>query len=422
LTLLFVCRRLRGNEKRGRLMAGALKGLRILDMTAVVLGPYAMQLLGDQGADVIKVEPPEGEMLRHIGPSRVNPGMGPLHLGVNRSKRSLALDLKKPEALAALHKVIAGADALVHAMRPQAMKKLGLDYDSVNKINPGIVYVGAYGYRADGPYGDRPAYDDVIQAVSGVAWLNGMHDGIPKYAPTIIADKTVGLTLAYAVLAALVHKLRTGEGQSVEVPMFETMAQYLLIEHMFMRSFAPEENKPGYNRMMAPGRKPYRSADGWVSILPYTQRHFANFFRIAGRDDLANDARYTTVAGRSHNIVELYERITEIAATKTTAEWLEKLMQAEIPCGPINSLEDILADPHLNAGDLFVTMEHPTEGAIRMVNPPVRFSASPSEITRPAPLVGEHSREVLREAGVPEAEIAALVERGIVVEPKGKAQ
>lgn len=401
-------------------MAGALKGLRLLDMTAVVLGPYAMQLLGDQGADVIKIEPPEGEMLRHIGPSRVNPGMGPLHLGVNRSKRSLALDLKQPEALEALHKVIAKADALVHAMRPQAMKKLGLDYESVKKINPGIVYVGAYGYRADGPYGDRPAYDDVIQAMSGVAWLNGMHDGIPKYAPTIIADKTVGLTLAYAVLAALIHKLRTGEGQSVEVPMFETMAQYLLVEHMFMRSFAPEEDKPGYNRMMAPGRKPYRSQDGWVSILPYTQRHFANFFRIAGRDDLAVDPRFNTVSARSRNIVELYDQITEIATTKTTAQWLAQLMKAEVPCAPINSLEDILADPHLKAGNLFVTMDHPSEGAIRMVNPPVRFSASPSEITRPAPLLGQHSREVLREAGVPDAQIAALVESGIVIEPKQK--
>ncbi len=402
-------------------MAGALKGMRIIDMTAVVLGPYATQLLGDQGADVIKVEPPEGETLRHIGPSRVNAGMGPLHLGVNRSKRSLALDLKRPEARAALAKVIATADALVHAMRPQAMKKLGLDYDSVKRINPGIVYVGAYGYRADGPYGDRPAYDDVIQAVSGVAWLNGMHDGVPKYAPTIIADKTVGLTLAYAVLTALIHRLRSGEGQSVEVPMFETMAQYLMVEHLFMRCFAPEENRPGYNRMMAPGRKPYRSRDGWVSILPYTNRHFVDFFRIAGRDDLAADPRFTTVVARSQNIVELYELITEIATTRTTAEWLEELMAAQVPCAPINSLEDILADPHLNAGGLFGTMEHPSEGTIRVVNPPVRFSASPSAITRPAPLLGQHSREVLREAGVPETEIAALVERGIVVEPKGNA-
>jgi crotonobetainyl-CoA:carnitine CoA-transferase CaiB-like acyl-CoA transferase len=403
-------------------MAGALKGLRIVDMTAVVLGPYAMQLLGDQGADIVKVEPPEGETLRFIGPSRVNPGMGPLHLGVNRSKRSLALDLKQPEALAALKKVIAKSDALVHAMRPQAMTKLGLDYESVKKVNPGIVYVGAYGYRADGPYGDRPAYDDVIQAMSGVAWLNGMHDGVPKYAPTIIADKTVGLTLAYAVLSALIHKLRSGEGQSVEVPMFETMAQYLLVEHLFMHCFAPEQQKPGYNRMMAPGRKPYRSKDGWVSILPYTNRHFTKFYEIAGRADMAADPRFNTVAGRSHNIVELYEQITRIATTKTTAEWLEKLMAAEIPCAPINSLEDILADPHLKAGELFAEMDHPSEGRIRVVNSPVRFSKSPSEISRPAPLLGQHSREILREAGVPEKDIAALIERGIVVEPKGNAR
>lgn len=403
-------------------MAGALQGLRIVDLTAVVLGPYAMQLLGDQGADIVKVEPPEGETLRHIGQSRVNTGMGPLHLTVNRSKRSLALDLKRPEALAALHRVIARADGFVHAMRPQAMAKLGLDYESVRKVNPGIVYVGAYGYRADGPYGDRPAYDDVIQAMSGVAALNAMHDGIPKYAPTIIADKTVGLTLAYAVLAALIHKLRTGEGQQVEVPMFETMAQYLLVEHLFQRTFDPEHGKPGYNRMMAPGRRPYRSKDGWVSILPYTNRHFADYFRIAGRADLAVDPRFTTVVARSVNIAELYELISEIAASKTTAEWLELLMQAQIPCAPINTLEDLFADPHLTAGDLFAIMDHPSEGPIQVVNPPVRFSKSPSAITRPAPLIGEHSREVLREAGLGESEIEALVAGGIVVEPNEKTK
>jgi len=406
----------------GNGMAGALQGLRIIDLTAVVLGPYAMQLLGDQGADIVKVEPPEGETLRHIGQSRVNIGMGPLHLSINRSKRSLALDLKRPEALAALHRVIARADAFVHAMRPQAMARLGLDYDSVRKVNPGIVYVGAYGYRADGPYGDRPAYDDVIQAMSGVAALNAMHDGIPKYAPTIIADKTVGLTLAYAVLAALIHKLRTGEGQQVEVPMFETMAQYLLVEHLFQRTFDPENGKPGYNRMMAPGRRPYRSKDGWVSILPYTNRHFADYFRIAGRADLAVDPRFTTVVARSVNIAELYELISQIAAGKTTAEWLELLMQAQIPCAPINALEDLFSDPHLAAGDLFAVMDHPSEGPIQVVNPPVRFSRSPSAITRHAPLIGEHSREVLREAGLDEKEIEALVSGGIVIEPNEKTK
>lgn len=399
-------------------MAGALQGLRIVDLTAVILGPYALQLLGDQGADVIKVEPPEGETVRHIGPSRVNAGMGPLHLAVNRSKRSLALDLKQPRALAALLKVITGADAFVHALRPQAVAKLGLDYESLKRINPNIVFVGAYGYRADGPYGDRPAYDDVIQAMSGVAWLNGMHDGIPKYAPTIIADKTVGLTLANAVLLALIHKLRTGQGQQVEVPMFETMAQYLLVEHLYLRTFDPDHGKPGYARMMAPGRKPYRSKDGWISILPYTNRHFVDFFRIAGRADLAADERFTSVAARSHNIVVLYELIEAIAAGRTNADWLDALMQAQIPCAPINSLEDLFADPHLQAGELFATMDHPSEGRIQVVNSPIRFSASPAAISRPAPLLGQHSREILREAGMADAEIAALVDSGIVIEPK----
>lgn len=400
-------------------MAGALAGIRIVDLTAVVLGPYGMMQLGDQGADIVKIEPPEGEILRHIGPSRHSPGMGPTHLAINRNKRSVALDLKRPEARAALLRIVEGADAFVHAMRPQAMEALGLSYEQVRAVNPDIVYVGAYGFSAKGPYGSRPAYDDVIQAMSGVAWLLGRHNEAPRYAPTIIADKTVGMMLANAVLTALIHKLRTGRGQLVEVPMFETMAQYLMVEHLWMRTFvAAEGEKPGdvgYDRMLTPLRKPFRTRDGYLCILPYTDRHWKRFFDIAGRPDLAADPRFVTVSGRTRHIEALYAEVEKAAAARSNAEWLAALDAASVPCAPVLSLEELIEDPHLKAVGLFETRRHPTEGDILTVNPPVGFTATPGEVRRPAPLLGEHTREVLAEAGLAPAEIEALVQAGAAV-------
>ncbi len=397
-------------------MAGALAGIKIVDLTAVILGPYALQLLADQGADIVKIEPPEGEVLRHLGASRNNRGMGPLHLAVNRNKRSLAMDLKKPEARAALLKLIEGADAFVHALRPRAIAALGLDYEDLRKVNPEIVYACAYGYGADGLYGDRPAYDDVIQAMCGVAALNGAQDGVPKYAPTIIADKVTGLTLAYGILNGLIHKLRTGQGQKIEVPMFETMVQFVMVEHLNDRTFDPEHGHAGYPRVLARNRKPYRTKDGWACIMPYNDKHWLSFFALAGRQDLAADARFADITRRTANIAALYDELEKMAPTRTTAEWLELLEGAQIPCAPVNALDDLFDDPHLKAVGLFTELEHPSEGHIAAVRPPVNFSATPSELARPAPLVGQHSREVLREAGLPAEQIERLIAERIVVQ------
>lgn len=400
-------------------MAGALAGIKIVDLTAVILGPYAMQLLGEQGADVVKIEPPEGEMLRYLGAARKTRGMGPLHLAVNRNKRSLALDLKKPEARAALLKVIAGADAFVHALRPQAIAALGLDYEELRKINPEIVYACAYGYGADGPYGDRPAYDDVIQAMCGVAALGGAQDGVPKYAPTIVADKTTGLTLAYGVLTGLIHKLRTGKGQKIEVPMFETMVQFLMVEHLSQRTFDAEGGSAGYGRMLARSRKPYRTQDGWICIMPYNDKHWMLFFELSGRADLAADERFSDITRRTANIAALYDELEKIAPSRSTAQWLQMLQQAQIPCAPVNALDDLFDDPHLQAVKMFTTVEHPSEGPIAAVRPPVNFSATPSELRLPAPLVGQHSREVLREAGLAAEQIDRLIDQGAVIQAEG---
>lgn len=388
-------------------MAGALAGLKIVDMTVVALGPFATMMLAEQGAEVIKVESPEGDTTRHVGPSKANPGMGPHHMFVNRNKRSLCLDLKRPEALQALLSVIKGADALVYSIRPAAMARLGLSYEAVRRVNPEICYVGAYGYHEDGPYGHLPAYDDAIQAISGVAALMGGKDGPPRYAPTVMADKTVGLTLAYAILVALMHKVRTGQGQKVDVPMFETMVNWLMMEHLWERSFAADGTL-GYSRLMTPTRKPYRAKDGYLAILPYTDRHWRAFFEVAGEPEVMDDPRYATMRQRSLHIAEIYAMVERLTPARSVAEWIEALQAREIPCMPVKSLEQLFEDPHLAARGLFRTIEHHSEGEITSLAPPIAFSATPSAHLRGAPLLGEDSQAVLREAGLPEATIEAL--------------
>lgn len=401
-------------------MAGSLDGLRIVDMTGVALGPFATMMLAEQGAEVIKVESPAGDTTRHVGRSKTTKGMGPHHLFVNRNKRSLCLDLKRPEARAALLKVIARADALVYSFRPQAMAKLGLAYEDLVKINPSIVYAGAYGYSLDGPYGDRPAYDDAIQAISGYAALvagtafDGVDGGVPKYAPTVLADKTVGLTFAYAILCALMHKVRTGEGQKVEVPMFETMASWLALEHLWERTYR-DDGDLGYSRLTSPHRKPYRAKDGWLAILPYTDRHWTKFFTLSGRPEIMDDPRYSTMAQRSLHIGDLYAMLDEVTPTRTVAEWLTALEAAEIPATPVKTLAQVIDDPHMKARGMFRKVEHHSEGELLNVEPPVKFDKTPSRHLRGAPLLGEDSAAILREAGLSDAEVAALKASGAAI-------
>jgi crotonobetainyl-CoA:carnitine CoA-transferase CaiB-like acyl-CoA transferase len=342
--------------------------------------------------------------------------MGAHHMFVNRGKRSLCLDLKQPDARAALLKVIAGADALIYSIRPQAMARLGLGYDEVCRVNPGICYVGACGYTSDGPYGHLPAYDDAIQALSGVASLMATGDGIPRYAPTVMADKTVGLTLAYAALCALMHKVRTGQGQKVEVPMFETMTTWLMLEHLWERTFR-DDGPLGYPRALARSRKPYRASDGWLAILPYTDRHWQRFFEIAGKPEVMAQPRFATMNERSRHVEELYALIDSLAPQKTVAEWLAALEAAEVPCMPVKSLEQLFDDPHLKWRGLLHKSRHHSEGEITTLAPPVTFSATPSVEGRGAPLLGEDSVAVLREAGVSEEDIRSLRSKRALIDP-----
>jgi crotonobetainyl-CoA:carnitine CoA-transferase CaiB-like acyl-CoA transferase len=398
-------------------VSGPLTGVRVVDCTTVVLGPWAAQQLGDLGADVVKIEPPEGDTTRQLGPMR-NPGMGAFYLAVNRNKRSIVLDLKQDSARQVLRRLAEGADVLLHNYRPQAARRLGMSYETFRAINPGIVYVGTYGFRAAGPYGDKPAYDDIIQAASGLTSLQASLFGEPKYVPTIVADKTSSMTVLVAVLAALYHKARTGEGQEVEVPMLESMAAWVMVEHLYGETFVPPIESVGYKRVLNRYRRPFKTKDGYLAILPYTDQNWRDFFTIVGRQDLLDDPRFKTLGTRLKHIEILYEELGKIATTRTSAEWLVELDRRNIPGMVVNSLESLLRDPHLEATGFWQIMEHPTEGTLRLPGIPAAYSKTPASIRRLPPRLGEHSVEILREAGLGATEIDALLASGATREAR----
>jgi crotonobetainyl-CoA:carnitine CoA-transferase CaiB-like acyl-CoA transferase len=398
-------------------VSGPLTGVRVVDCTTVVLGPWAAQQLGDLGADVVKIEPPEGDTTRQLGPMR-NPGMGAFYLAVNRNKRSIVLDLKQDSARQVLRRLAEGADVLLHNYRPRAARRLGMSYETFRAINPGIVYVGTYGFRAAGPYGDKPAYDDIIQAASGLTSLQASLFGEPKYVPTIVADKTSSMTVLVAVLAALYHKARTGEGQEVEVPMLESMAAWVMVEHLYGETFVPPIESVGYKRVLNRYRRPFKTKDGYLAILPYTDQNWRDFFTIVGRQDLLDDPRFKTLGTRLKHIEILYEELGKIATTRTSAEWLVELDRRNIPGMVVNSLESLLRDPHLEATGFWQIMEHPTEGTLRLPGIPAAYSKTPASIRRLPPRLGEHSVEILREAGLGATEIDALLASGATREAR----
>lgn len=374
-----------------------LQGIRVLDLSAVVLGPYASQNLADYGAEVIKVEPPEGDSTRHTGPA-TEPGMGAIFLGVNRGKRSVVLDLKRPEAREALMKLVDTADVLMHSIRPQKLQAIGLAPDSVMARNPRLVYVGLHGFGEDGPYGGQPAYDDIIQGMSGCAALMERQTGEPRYFPTIAADKTCGLVATHAILAALFARERTGRGSYVEVPMFETMVAFNLVEHFYGHHFDPPQGDCGYPRVFSSHRRPYRTTDGYLCVMPYTDAHWRRFFDEAGRADAAADPRFASMAERTRHIDALYGLAAAIIATRSTAQWLECCERLEIPAARVNRLEDLERDPHLLATGFFRTIADAGMGPVRMPGPPVRFNREALPVAM-APRLGEHTEELLRAVG-----------------------
>lgn len=364
---------------------GPLAGVKVVDLTSVGMGPYATQIFGDMGAEVIKVEAPEGDVFRHSVPAS-SPGMGAVFLNLNRNKRTLTLDLKDPDDLAALKRLIETADVFISNVRPRALRKLGLDYDSLSSSNDRLIYCAAVGFGQSGPYAQKPAFDDIIQAMSGIAALQGANSGTPAYVNTIVADKVAGLTLAYAIPMALYERERSGRGQAIEVPMFETLVSFTLIEHMAGRTFDPHLGPMGYVRVLSPHRRPYRTADGFVGLLPYTDSQWKRFFALSGRVDLAEDPRFQSAETRGGHYDELYEELARIVLTRTTEEWLELLEAADIPVARVMSPDDLLDDVHLKETGFFVEREHPTEGTLRLMSSPVKFSRTPAQIaTLPEP-------------------------------------
>ncbi len=396
---------------------GPLAGVRVLDLTTVVMGPYATQILGDMGADIVKVESPAGDNMRWVGPAK-NPGMGHIYLHANRNKRSLVLDLKQAEGREAVLKLAAASDVLVYNVRPAAMARLGLSYEDVKAANPKIIYVGAFGFSEDGPYAGRPAYDDLIQGAAGVPALS-LEQGseVPRYAPVLLGDRSVGLQAVIAITAALFHAERTGIGQAVEVTMFESLSQFVLGDHMGGKTFEPPLGPPGYARLLAPHRRPYATSDGFLCVLIYNDKQWARFFEMIDRRDLLTDVRFCDHSSRAANITAVYEFVAEMMKTRTTSDWMRALDEGDIPATPMHTLDSLIEDPHLDAIGFFPEYDHPTEGRIRMTAPVGKWSETPPSIRRLAGRLGEHSREVLGELGYSVTEIDALLAKKITAIP-----
>ena len=344
--------------------------------------------------------------------------MGPIYMAANRNKRSICLDLKKPAAVAVLKDMIGTADLFIHNSRPAAIERLGLGYDDLKKINPSIIYAYSLGYARKGPYGHKPAFDDLVQGVSGAASLQSRVDGEPpRFVPSLIADKTTGLHLCIAVLGALYHRKCTGEGQMIEVPMLETLASFWLTEHLFGKTWNPGRGTMGYDRIINKYRHPFQTLDGYVCALPYTDQHWITFFEIVERPDLAKDPRFCDRTVRPRHFSELYQVLDTLLKNRTTAQWLDAFDKADIPAMPVHTLEDLLEDPHLKATGFFTEREHPTEGSITTFASPLDFEKTKTEFRRHAPRIGGDGEEVLREAGLSDAAIEKLKADKVLLVP-----
>ncbi len=396
----------------------ALDGIKILDLTSVVFGPYASQILADYGAEVIKVESPEGDSTRNTGP-RLEEGLSAIFLGVNRNKKSICLNLKDPEAKEALLKLVDQADVLMHSVRPQKMLALGLDHETLLARNPKLIYAGLHGFGNGGAYSGRPAYDDIIQGLSGIADIMTIQSGTPRYLPTIAADKTCGIAAAHAILAALFQRERTGQGQFIEIPMFETMTSYVLVEHLYGHHLPGHSDEIGYPRVLTEWRKPYQTQDGFVCMMPYTDKHWQTFFTQSGHPEYAVDERFTKISARTKYIAELYELAGQIVSGQPTAFWLEFCDTHEIPAAAANRLQDLESDAHLKSVGFFTDLKNDKGHQYRFTRSPIRMQHS-TVAPAMAPRLGEHTRAELLNAGLSAEHIEQMLTRGAAKQHSGE--
>ena len=393
---------------------GPLSGLKVLDLSSLILGPYTSKMMADWGADVIKVEPPTGDITRNIGVKRTL-GMSAIFMNLNLNKRSIVLDLKHQQSTAILHRLVADTDIIIHNYRPAAAKRLGISFKLLSSINPKLIACVAIGYGRGGCYSEQPAYDDLIQGISGMADLNGFYNqSSPSYVPTALADKVGSLMSLSSILAALYHREKTGIGQEVEVPMFEVLVSFLLVEHFTGPAFEPPIGKIGHLRQMLPSRRPFKTKDGYICALPYTDRHWDALFNIMEQPALFKDQRFSNVTSRTENTKALYQILEELFLKNDTSYWLKTLQANDIPSALVSSLEDLLNDQHLNEVHMFSEYKHPTEGQLRRVNSPVTFSKSVPQFKFGAPILGEHSKEILQDIGFDQQQIEGFIQTRVI--------
>ncbi len=394
-------------------MLNLLEGITVVDFTTIVLGPYATQFLGDFGANVIKVESLEGDNFRAVRPGH-SAEMGAGFINCNRNKKSITINLKTPEGQAVKDRLIKKADIVVHNMRGKTAKGLGLSYEDLRERNPNIVLCYAPGFSQSGPNADLPAYDDIIQAASGIAALNADSAGQPRFLPTILCDKVGGLHLALAAMGGIAYKLRTGKGCELEAPMFESTVAFLMAEQLAGQSFIPPQGNTGYDRLLSPNRRPFKSADGYISLLPYNTRHWKHFLELIGEPELAQADWVIDPVKRSQNIDALYQVVANAMPHRTTAEWYTLLSERDIPCTPVKQLEDLLEDPHLQETGFFENYTHPTEGALRQAKTPFNARGVETMQDQPAPNKGLHNRSLLLELGFSSDNINNMEANGII--------
>ena len=395
---------------------GPLEGVTIVDLTSVVVGPLATQILADHGATVIKVESKSGDLIRNMNGKSVTPGMGAKFLHLNRNKRSIVLDLKHPAGHAALMKLVERADVLAWNVRPPAMARLKLSYDDVRAVNPKIIYCGMFGFGQDGRYREKPAYDTIIQGSGGMAALHHRATGEPRFVPMVVADKVVGLIAVQMITMALYRRTQTNEGCAIEIPMFENLVKFVLEEHMYLKTFEPPLGETGDPRLLDPLGKPIPTKDGWICISANTNGQAFGFFDAIGRPELKTDPRFCNVQGRFANVKQYFEIRMAALKTKTTAEWLEIFDAADVPAMPYHTLDSLLEDPHLGDIGFFEMKDHPTEGKTRNMRLPNKWSCGVRREWNPAPKLGQDSRDILRELGYADDAIEALVQQGVTAD------
>ncbi len=385
-----------------------LSGLKIIDLTNIIMGPYTTQLLGDLGADVIKVEDVNGDMTRNIGIQK-SPDMASMYLGVNRNKRSITLDLKKNISKKVLWKLIKNSDVFIHNMRPQKITRLGFTPMKIKKKNNKMIFVGLYGYGKSGVYTGQPVFDDIIQGQSGLASLYQLGKKDPLFVPSVIADKTIGLLASTALLAAYIKVLKKGEGSCVEISMFEGMVSYVLLEHQYGQIFFPNRGKTGYPRLLSKNRRPYKTKNGYICILPYTDKQWLNFFEIVKKKKFINDKRFSDIKARSKDINLLYKLIKESVREKTNEQLCKVLKKNDIPHGVVNTLENLQKDKHLKKVNFFRKIVHPSEGSLVLPDTGIKINSKSLPIRKHQPSLGENSKEILEEIGYNSAEIKKIL-------------